>query len=230
MASSIRSIVGEKILYSLKGGQWKAAKLRDVYVQGKRLYLHLDNTVCEIFFGMYGKMATSPYGTRTASLGIRAESTQFYFYTCSVKFLSEDQFYGIFRPSIDVLSPEFSVAEAALKIKNPENQMRQVCDILLDQEIFAGVGNIIKNEALFNAGILPGRLGKTISAHEAENLAACVREFSMVFLAMRMKGSKLSSFSRVYFKAKCQSCGGKISRGKCGTTNRITFWCSSCQK
>ena len=29
------------------------------------------------------------------------------------------------------------------------------CDVLIDQHIFAGVGNIIKNEALFRAAVRP---------------------------------------------------------------------------
>ena len=30
-----------------------------------------------------------------------------------------------------------------------------VCDALLDQTVFAGVGNIIKNEVLFRTGVHP---------------------------------------------------------------------------
>ncbi len=214
----------------MKGGPENSSKLRDVYVQGKRIYLHIDNSVLEIFFGMYGKMITTRQGTRTPSLWIRGGIDEFYFYTCSIKFLSEDQFYALFRPSIDVLSPEFSVKEAANTMMSPENHMKQVCDILLDQDIFAGVGNIIKNEALFNAGILPERMCGTLNIKEAENLAACARNFSILFLSSRMSGTRLSSFTHVYFKARCRRCGGKVSRGKCGTTSRITFWCSRCQK
>ena len=32
------------------------------------------------------------------------------------------------------------------------NAERLICDVILDQEILPGVGNIIKNEALFDAG------------------------------------------------------------------------------
>ena len=33
------------------------------------------------------------------------------------------------------------------------NSERLICDVILDQEILPGVGNIIKNEALFDAGL-----------------------------------------------------------------------------
>ena len=38
------------------------------------------------------------------------------------------------------------------EILDPRNNERLICDVILDQEILPGVGNIIKNEALFDAG------------------------------------------------------------------------------
>ena len=35
---------------------------------------------------------------------------------------------------------------------NARNADRLICDVILDQEVLPGVGNIIKNEALFDAG------------------------------------------------------------------------------
>lgn len=32
---------------------------------------------------------------------------------------------------------------------------RMLCDVLLDQAVLPGVGNIIKNEALFDSGLNP---------------------------------------------------------------------------
>lgn len=32
---------------------------------------------------------------------------------------------------------------------------RMLCDVLLDQAVMPGVGNIIKNEALFDSGLQP---------------------------------------------------------------------------
>ena len=45
--------------------------------------------------------------------------------------------------------------------KNPEEL---VCDILLDQNIFTGVGNIIKNEVLFRIRLHPETKIKNIPA------------------------------------------------------------------
>ena len=46
--------------------------------------------------------------------------------------------------SLDICADEFSPRRAVITIL--EQRGRQICDVLLDQAIWPGVGNIIKNE------------------------------------------------------------------------------------
>lgn len=55
--------------------------------------------------------------------------------------------------SLDVCSPKFSFIRAESEIK--QQKVRMLCDVLLDQAVLPGVGNIIKNEALFDSGLHP---------------------------------------------------------------------------
>lgn len=55
--------------------------------------------------------------------------------------------------SLDVCSPKFSFLRAESEIK--QQKTRMLCDVLLDQAVLPGVGNIIKNEALFDSGLHP---------------------------------------------------------------------------
>lgn len=55
--------------------------------------------------------------------------------------------------SLDVCSPKFSFSRAEHEIK--QQNTRMLCDVLLDQSVLPGVGNIIKNEALFDSGLHP---------------------------------------------------------------------------
>lgn len=55
--------------------------------------------------------------------------------------------------SLDVCSPKFSFLRAEHEIK--QQNTRMLCDVLLDQAVLPGVGNIIKNEALFDSGLHP---------------------------------------------------------------------------
>jgi len=74
----------------------------------------------------------------------------------------------------DVMNDKWDPRKARIKLKELPDML--VCDALLNQEIFAGVGNIIKNEVLFRirvhpeskVGALPSRkLGEMIK--EARN-------------------------------------------------------------
>ena len=73
-----------------------------------------------------------------------------------------DQAVGVIAPDqdynweVDVMADEWNASKADKKIKTiPEEK---VCDILLNQDVFSGVGNIIKNEVLFLTRIHPESL------------------------------------------------------------------------
>ncbi len=55
--------------------------------------------------------------------------------------------------SLDVCSPKFSFSRSAEAVRSQRSRM--LCDVLLDQAVMPGVGNIIKNEALFDSGLHP---------------------------------------------------------------------------
>ncbi|MEQ2217991.1 hypothetical protein XENOCAPTIV_027554 [Xenoophorus captivus] len=55
--------------------------------------------------------------------------------------------------SLDVCSPKFSFSRSEEALRSQGSRM--LCDVLLDQAVMPGVGNIIKNEALFDSGLHP---------------------------------------------------------------------------
>ena len=107
-----------------------------------------------------------------------------------------------------------------------------ISDAIMNQDVFPGVGNIIKNESLHQAGIDPRRLCSSLTTHQAGemiNLIARCRKYSMDWLRTGRAGKK-----HVYNKTDCQTCSRRISiqkvGGKTGTRiARVTFWCSFCQ-
>lgn len=54
---------------------------------------------------------------------------------------------------LDVCSQQFSVPRSEEAVRRQHRRM--LCDVLMDQAIMPGVGNIIKNEALFDSGLHP---------------------------------------------------------------------------
>lgn len=55
--------------------------------------------------------------------------------------------------ALDICSAKFSFSRAVEAVKT--ERARMLCDVLLDQNVLPGVGNIIKNEALFDSGLNP---------------------------------------------------------------------------
>ena len=82
--------------------------------------------------------------------------------------------------SADVLNDSWNAANAKKKLKTKANTL--ACDALLDQNIFAGVGNIIKNEVLYRIKVhLESKIGK-IPAKKLNEMVREARNFSFEFL------------------------------------------------
>lgn len=54
---------------------------------------------------------------------------------------------------LDVCSQQFSFSRSEEAVRSQCRRM--LCDVLMDQAVMPGVGNIIKNEALFDSGLHP---------------------------------------------------------------------------
>ena len=131
---------------------------------------------------------------------------------------------GLMQLGPDPLRQGFDAVEAAQRFRIA-GAGREVGDALLDQRIVAGIGNAIRNEACFRAGINPWRRVEDLSAEEAERL---IRENEAVMRISLRSGRRPRSVYRAT-RAACPRCGGRIrSRGQ-GDANRSAYWCPSCQ-
>ena len=126
---------------------------------------------------------------------------------------------------------------------------RSIKELLLDQSVVAGVGNIYASEALWVAGIRPTRGGRRLTADECGRLWTAVREVlaAAIELGLRAKpdfasgagglfyygesgaGSGVDERFRVYDREgqPCPRCGGAIQRLVQGA--RSSFFCCGCQ-
>ena len=105
------------------------------------------------------------------------------------------------------------------------DQRRALGEILLDQRIVAGIGNLWKAEALWHARLSPWR---TVAETSDEELGRVLAEATRL-----MKSSLAGGRPRraVYRRAgrPCPRCGNPVrSRGQ-GDDNRMAYWCPSCQ-
>jgi formamidopyrimidine-DNA glycosylase len=117
---------------------------------------------------------------------------------------------------------------------------RRIRDLLLDQEIVAGLGNIYVNEILFRAGIRPTRRAWRIASREIAGISAATR--AVLRAAIRWRGTSIADYRdgedrvgefqhrlKVYDKSgrPCPSCGRPIKRVV--LSGRSAFYCPSCQ-
>ncbi len=82
-----------------------------------------------------------------------------------------------------------------------------VCDALLDQNVFAGVGNIIKNEVLFRIGVHPL---STIGGLPVAKLQAMVREARVCSFDCQVRHHGRPS--RAPTKARAKGDGARLAR------------------
>jgi endonuclease-8 len=150
----------------------------------------------------------------------------------------------IARSENDLLNEEFD-AEAALQrlLARPRDAL---ADVLLDQTVLAGIGNVFKSEICFVNGMNPFRAVETLTRDEAvvtissaqKLLKANVLEDSgdtIVTYRGQQRRTTHASDPRaslwVYGRAgePCRRCGEPIRRRIQGADARVTFWCPRCQ-
>jgi formamidopyrimidine-DNA glycosylase len=116
-----------------------------------------------------------------------------------------------------------------------------VKQFLMDQRVVVGVGNIYASEALFRAGVHPGRGAGRVSRERLERLAGAIRE--VLEDAIRQGGTTLRDYVSAdgtpgYFRQElfvyeraglpCKRCGRPIRRTTQG--QRSTYYCPACQR
>ncbi len=117
---------------------------------------------------------------------------------------------------------------------------RPVKTVLLDQARIAGVGNIYADEALFRAGVHPGRPADTLASTAVRRLHAALRD--ILAEAIEAGGSTIRDYRNgrddpggfqgrhaVYGRAgsPCVICGATLRQASLG--QRTTVWCPDCQ-
>jgi endonuclease-8 len=100
--------------------------------------------------------------------------------------------------------------------------------VLLDQSIFAGVGNIIKNEVLFRTSTRPTTRVGRLPLKKLRAIVDDARAFSFGFLELRRQ-FMLRKNLEIYGRSECPSCGGRVTRRVHGKRERRSFFCASCQ-
>jgi endonuclease-8 len=176
-----------------------------------------------MMFGSYRINEQKSWAVPRLSLGLG--DGELNLYACSVRFIDVplDLLYDW---RADVMSELWDPKLALARLRAQPDLL--ACDALLDQDIFAGVGNIIKNEVLFRIRLHPlSRIG-ALPAAKLRELVAQARRYSFDFYEWK-KQFVLKKHWLAHTKRTCPRCNIPFHKGHLGTTQRRSFWCENCQ-
>lgn len=192
---------------------------------GKHFLICFDQFTLRIHFLLFGTYRINERKATPPRLSLRFAKDELNFYACSVKLINEPA-SAIYDWSGDIMAKEWKAAKAFKKLKAQPGVL--ACDALLDQDIFAGSGNIIKNEVLFRVKVHPLCEIGTLPETKLKEMVREVRKYAFEFLHWK-KEFTLKQHWLAHTKKICPRCDIPFTKAYTGKTNRRSFFCENCQ-
>ena len=155
-----------------------------------------------------------------------------------------ERFAGVAGLGPDLLGANFAQDDAAARIV--ERSHEEIGNVLLNQRVLAGIGNVFKSEICFACGVHPFRTVASLSKRDLECLLDTARRYLAANVAdgagdgiVTYTGARRTTGSSnpaarlwVYRRVgeSCRRCGTTILMQKQGPGARSTYWCPDCQK
>ena len=143
----------------------------------------------------------------------------------------------------DLLADDFNAAEAVRRLRARADI--EVADVLLNQRVMAGVGNVYKSEVLFACRVDPFARVDALSDERVSCLVATARKFlranvseglaaMTTYLGFRNTTGRDDPSGRLWVYGRagdpCRRCDTPVKISSQGRDARLTYWCPSCQR
>ena len=216
--------------------RFRHATVRDIFAWGKHLVFQFDRFALRVHFLLWGTFAATVRGRSVTGdyrrsgaprLVLTFANGEITIWSASLRLAETRNLRAEYDFTADVLSPTWDPAGALVKAR--AFPRAEIADLLLDQAIFAGVGNIIKNEVLFRTRTSPFRRVRRLSDVALARIIADARVFSFRFLELRREFA-LRRNLEIYGRSLCPVCGGPVNRRIHGQRARRSFFCRRCQR
>ncbi|KVV15542.1 DNA-formamidopyrimidine glycosylase family protein [Flavobacterium sp. TAB 87] len=193
---------------------------------GKHFLICVDGFTVKIHLLMFGTYRINDRKESEARMSLIFKSGEINFYTCSIKILEGD-INSHYDWREDVMSESWNPTRANESLNAiPDTQ---ICDALLDQNIFSGVGNIIKNEVLYRCKVHPESLIGKIPKKQISSIIKEARKYSFDFLRWK-NNNELKENWLAYSQKVCCRCDLSFIKKDTGKKKRKSHFCSNCQK
>lgn len=201
-------------------------KIIDFKSWGKHFLICFSKFTLRIHFMLFGSYLVNATKDVKPRLSLQFTGGELNFYSCAIKLIDQplDEIYDW---SSDVMNAKWDNKRALQKLSESPDML--ACDALLDQQIFSGVGNIIKNEVLFRIHVHPeSKIGKLSVVKRIELIREAVA-YSFQFLEWK-KEFTLKKYWLAHTKKICPRDHTPLTKAYLGKTNRRSFFCEICQK
>jgi len=223
---------GKKVLEVSGNSKVDQSRLADQKVialqsWGKHFLICFPGFTVRIHFLLFGSYRIDEKKSDASPrLSFIFENGELNFYSCSVKFLEGD-LDSHYDWSVDVMNDAWDPKKAKAKLKERPNML--ACDALLEQDIFSGVGNIIKNEVLYRIKVHPESMVGKLPAAKLDQLIEEARIYSFQFLEWKKK-YELKKHWLAHTKGWCLRCNlPMVKKQHMGVKKRRSFFCTNCQ-
>jgi endonuclease VIII len=144
------------------------------------------------------------------------------------------------KPGLDTLGPDLCLPgvdlDAAVeRMASLTDGSEEIANVLLDQRVAAGIGNIYKSETLFACGVEPFTPVGELDVPTRRRLLATASKLLRANLGAGQRTTVASAGEHgglgVYGRSgrPCRRCGTPIKLARQGEGQRVTYWCPRCQ-
>jgi endonuclease-8 len=225
-----------------------AKRVEKIEARGKHMLVSFDAPwVLRVHLGMYGhwrRLHIREKAGRDPTVRIEAGEVA---YVCEQAYRAElirraalSTNPRLARLGPDLLADPPDIDEATRRATQPGNASREIGDLIMDQRIAAGVGNVYKSETLFECRVHPRTLMHQLKPDQVRAIyetATALMRLNLLTrrrtsVPLRRRSEPSSHRFWVYMRAgkPCLDCGTRIERFLQGDMARSTYFCPNCQR
>jgi endonuclease VIII len=206
--------------------RWLKGKiLQDILTWGKHLLLVFENGTVKVHLGLFGDVLVNEEKKVNRSFYVTFPNGSINGYVVNATKLTQPV-NETYEWRTDILSKQFD--KAYIKKLLLQKAKKTIDDVLMDQDIFTGVGNKIRNEALYRTGIHPQSIIAKIPPAKITKLINEVVNYAKIFYN-QLKRKGVNDYFQVYQKDYAAD-GSAVTMKVLKKTNRKIFFSEHRQK
>ncbi len=230
-----------------KVSELSGCTIESVEAVGKHLLVHIsEDWTLRVHLGMHGSWLRKHVRERRPAGWTVVITIGEVAYVCRRSYRAELLRTSALRahPRLARLGPDLlagppDIAEVVRRVRLGGHAEREIGDVLLDQRVAAGIGNVYKSEVLFEVRVHPRAKVRELSDEELSRLfetAARLMRLNLLTsrrttVPLRRRAEPSDRCLWVYGRAgkPCLDCGTPVERFAQGDMARSTYFCPHCQ-